>query len=313
MPLSPPIHSKRPLASTSIYLLEILRFVSCGGVILYHYQHFMVYRGGTYDYKLLPLQSIFSWFYRNGDSGVQVFWCLSGIVFAHVYQTALIERTVNSLDFIWRRFARLYPLHIVTFIMVAILQWLLTTTTDLQYFIYQFNNVKHFVLNIIFANYWGFQDGTSFNGPVWSISIELIAYSVFLLTALFTRILPRIFHSRAWQLVLWSGMFLLCFSKMTNSSDFVLDCITLFALGVILYSAWMILPNFIVLMTVLYLIVSYSINDLVSRSLEVVGLPFSSLMIAVFVSLLHFSSSFSRLRFGRFLAVNLGKSLMRCT
>jgi peptidoglycan/LPS O-acetylase OafA/YrhL len=236
-----------------------------------------------------------------------VFWCLSGIVFAHVYQTALIERSVSSIDFIWRRFARLYPLHIVTLILVFILQWLFISTTDLPYFIYQFNNMKHFVLNIIFANYWGFQDGTSFNGPVWSISIELIAYSVFLLVTMFIRILPQIFQARTFQLVLWSGMLWLCLSKMTTSSGFVLDCISLFALGVILYNSWMILPNFIVLMTILYLLLSYHINDSLSRSFEELGIPFTSLMIAIFVSLLHFSSLFSRLRTGRLLAMNLGK------
>ena len=307
MLLTPRIDSKRPKPSDSIYLLEILRFISCLGVLLYHYQHFIVYRGDTYDSKVLPLQVIFSWFYTNGDSGVQVFWCLSGIVFAHVYQSALIEKTVSTLDFVWRRFARLYPLHVVTLVLVSILQWSLKSTTDLPYFIYQFNNIKHFALNIIFANYWGFQDGTSFNGPVWSISIELIAYSIFLAVTVFVGKLPRIFRSPLMLLVLWSGMLWYCTSRLTTPSDFILDCVALFVLGVIVYSSWVIFPNCVIFMIILYLVVSYRMNDSVSRSLELLGIPFTSMMIAVFIALLHFSSLFSRLRFGRFLATNLGK------
>ena len=300
-------YAKRPTPSDSIYLLEILRFVSCIGVILYHYQHFITYRGDTYDSKALPMQTFFSWFYQNGDSGVRVFWCLSGIVFAHVYQTALLERTISASEFVWRRFARLYPLHLLTLVVVAILQWLFAATSNMPYFIYQFNNIKHFALNMMFANYWGFQDGTSFNGPVWSVSIELIAYSIFLILAIFVRKLPHIFHSAPLLIVLWTGVLWYCLSRSLTSSDFILDCISLFMIGMILYTAWMILPNFVVLTTIVYLIISYHKNDFVSRNLEVLEIPFTSLMIAVFIALLHFSPLFSRLKTGRLLSTSLGK------
>ncbi len=48
-----------------------------------------------------------------------------------------------------------------------------------DYFVYAFNDVYHFFLNIVFANYWGFQNGWSFNAPIWSISIEILLYILF--------------------------------------------------------------------------------------------------------------------------------------
>ena len=183
--------SQRPAPNDTIYLLEILRFIACIGVILYHYQHFITYRGSQYIPSEIPFEKCFGWFYRNGGSGVQVFWCLSGIIFAHVYQTRVANREISIPQFFWRRFSRLYPLHFLTLLIVAGLVFVLRGVTDLTHFIYEFNDMKHFLLNVVFTNYWGFQSGTSFNGPVWSVSIELIAYLVFMIIAISIQITSK--------------------------------------------------------------------------------------------------------------------------
>ena len=48
-----------------------------------------------------------------------------------------------------------------------------------EYQIYFINDLKHFFLNIFFISGWGFEDSFSFNGPIWSVSLELIVYFVF--------------------------------------------------------------------------------------------------------------------------------------
>jgi peptidoglycan/LPS O-acetylase OafA/YrhL len=50
------------------------------------------------------------------------------------------------------------------------------------YFIYPNNDLYHFVLQLFMASNWGFQAGDSFNGPIWSISIEVLVYCVFFLS-----------------------------------------------------------------------------------------------------------------------------------
>ena len=42
----------------------------------------------------------------------------------------------------------------------------------------------HFVLQFFFISSWGFEDGPSFNGPIWSVSIEIFIYGIFFLSVL---------------------------------------------------------------------------------------------------------------------------------
>ena len=64
------------------------------------------------------------------------------------------------------------------------MQWIYVTGHG-QTFVYVFNDFSHFVMNVLFANYWGFQSGESFNGPSWSVSAEVLIYIVFFAVARF--------------------------------------------------------------------------------------------------------------------------------
>jgi len=48
-----------------------------------------------------------------------------------------------------------------------------------SYFAYGHDDLYHFCLQLAFASEWGFQSGYSFNGPIWSVSIEVLLYAVF--------------------------------------------------------------------------------------------------------------------------------------
>lgn len=45
--------------------------------------------------------------------------------------------------------------------------------------VYFINDLKHFFLHIFFISGWFTEGKLSFNGPIWSVSIELIVYFVF--------------------------------------------------------------------------------------------------------------------------------------
>jgi peptidoglycan/LPS O-acetylase OafA/YrhL len=49
------------------------------------------------------------------------------------------------------------------------------------FFVYQTNDAVHFVLQLFMASNWAGQNPESFNGPIWSISIEVLVYCVFFL------------------------------------------------------------------------------------------------------------------------------------
>src|SRR3546814_14984278 len=48
----------------------------------------------------------------QGYLGVDVFFVLSGFILSHVYAAEISARTYGV--FLWRRFARLYPIHLAT-------------------------------------------------------------------------------------------------------------------------------------------------------------------------------------------------------
>ena len=76
------------------------------------------------------------------------------------------------------RLSRLNPLHLVNLVLVAGLQWQKMRSQG-GYFVDHLNDAYHFALNLFFATAWGFEEGFSFNAPIWSVSIEVLLYGLF--------------------------------------------------------------------------------------------------------------------------------------
>jgi peptidoglycan/LPS O-acetylase OafA/YrhL len=64
---------------------------------------------------------------------------------------------------------------------VAIFQIIYYQSNDI-YFVYQNNNYYYFFLQLFFASNWEYKTVYSFNGPIWSISVEVLVYLVFFIT-----------------------------------------------------------------------------------------------------------------------------------
>ena len=163
--------------NNKIYFLEVLRFFSSLLVIIWHYQNFFLPFNTNAKKKLInidtPLSNILS--FDIGTLGVYIFFGISGVVFSATY---LNPKKILLKDFIIKRFARLYPLHFFTLIFVSLIQFLSLYQFG-SYEIYFINDLKHFFLNLFFISYWGFEDGFSFNGPIWSVSLEILVYFLF--------------------------------------------------------------------------------------------------------------------------------------
>jgi peptidoglycan/LPS O-acetylase OafA/YrhL len=176
-----PEQTKPPLAN-KLLGLEALRFVAAFAVLIWHYQHFSYLADVPVDLvrARLPLYALLRPFYEAGEYGVWVFWCISGFIFFWKYRDAIFDRSVPGWTFFVFRFSRLYPLHLATLIAVATLQ-LFYFRMHGYFFVYQNNDVRHFLLQLFMASKWGFEGGDSFNGPIWSISVEVLVYVVFFL------------------------------------------------------------------------------------------------------------------------------------
>ncbi len=144
--------------------LDALRGLSALGVLFWHY--------GTH-FGATPLADGLKPFYGAGLYLVDVFFVLSGFLLGKLYAGQSMWR-----GFLLKRVARLFPLHWMTLMVVALLQYVYFTRTG-GGFIYQGNDGVHFLLNLGLFQYIGFQTAFSFNGPAWSISVEWLANLVF--------------------------------------------------------------------------------------------------------------------------------------
>lgn len=168
-----------------IYSLDVLRGVAALSVVFWHWQHFF-YIGGEPSGFIVEKQPFYNYlyiFYLHGDLAVELFFCISGFIFYWLYSKRISERKIGAVEFSLNRLSRLYPLYILTFICVAVLQ-LLYIKSHNSYFVYQINDKFHALLNIFMISAWGMEDGWSFNAPVWSVSIEIMLYTIFFITCL---------------------------------------------------------------------------------------------------------------------------------
>ncbi len=165
--------------------LDVSRAFASLAVVLFHWPHLAGALAVDDDLKLRvsqPFYGVFKLFYESGHLGVQYFFLLSGFIFFWLYNESIRGRKTSVSVFWIQRFSRLYPLHFITLVMVAVLQLVYVSRVG-DYFVYGHNDLYHFVLHLGFASAWGIHEGWSFNHPVWSVSIEVVLYAGFFVMA----------------------------------------------------------------------------------------------------------------------------------
>jgi peptidoglycan/LPS O-acetylase OafA/YrhL len=162
--------------------LDALRGIAALSVVLWHWQHFFALSGDWqpgWTRDMQPFYAVLKPFYLQGWAAVDLFFVLSGFVFFWLYGDAVRTRAVGAGRFAWLRFSRLYPLHLATLIAVAAMQFWFFRSHDGSFFVYDDNDVQHFVLSLLFVQNWWPNMPQSFDGPSWSVSIEVMLYVVF--------------------------------------------------------------------------------------------------------------------------------------
>lgn len=137
--------------------LDVSRAFASLAVVLIHWQHLADAFATSEAMKLdmnLPLYGVLKLFYESGYMGVQYFFLLSGFIFFWLYNESIRDRKTSVSAFLIQRFSRLYPLHFVTLVMVAGLQFVYFSRVG-DYFEYTHNDLYHFVLHLGFASAWG--------------------------------------------------------------------------------------------------------------------------------------------------------------
>lgn len=212
-----------PALDNKLLGLEVVRFVSAFAVLVWHYQHFFFVGGDPVNFvrQQQPFYGLFRLFYDYGHYGVEVFWCVSGYIFFWKYRNAIADRKVSGRSFLILRFSRLYPLHIVTLLIVAALQLAYFHYTQL-YYVFQHNGLGDFGLQLLLAGQWIDPNNVGFNGPIWSISIEVLVYLLFFLCL---RFVTRSWVLNAALLLLWPVCHFL------HKDHRLIDCVYFFYAG----------------------------------------------------------------------------------
>ena len=272
-------------------VLDFSRLLAAVAVLFWHYQHFYVAPGWEHfhvNHAREPFYRWFAFFYDHGADAVQYFWAVSGFVFAHVY---LADPGARG-RFWLARAARLWPLHLLTLVLVAAMQAIVLARWG-DYYIYDWNDARHFVLSLFLAHYWGFQANQSFNGPSWSLSTEIVAYAAFWL------LLPAL--RRAGLLVSLAVAAVMSAMLARNAPDAdVLTCVFYFFAGVAFYMAMLrglVTPRALIPLALVLIVVAIGVN-MAGGAAFFIRLSVIVAALALAVGIDHFDPT-GRLRFGK--------------
>ncbi|KRQ01528.1 acetyltransferase [Bradyrhizobium yuanmingense] len=183
-------------------------------------------------------------FFRSAWLLVDLFFVLSGMVMALSYVENDFTR-FSLREFMVRRLARVYPLHILMLLANLVFRLLRIGLVMAGVVVaapaaFEVNNAYSFGLNVLLLHSMGFIDYLSWNAPSWSISVEFYTYLVFgliVLIALRMRSLPW-FYVLSGLLAVGSLVFIIFVLEKKSielQTDFgLLRCFVGFFLGVLM-------------------------------------------------------------------------------
>ena len=154
--------------TTQLDALTALRGMAAWMVVLFHLRGYLQTELPVWSVQLLS----------KGYLAVDLFFCLSGFVIYLNYRHSVGGSWASYRSFLYKRLARVYPLHLITLMgYVVLLILLLTMSTRRE--VPDYMNGTTFVLNLFLVQNWGFTSFLSWNIPAWSISVEFLAYLLF--------------------------------------------------------------------------------------------------------------------------------------
>lgn len=179
----------------------------------------------------------------KGYLAVDFFFVLSGFVMWLNYGRRFEADGLSATrDFLWRRVARIYPLHFVVLTGTLLLVAALAATGRYDAIRYPMWELP---LHYALMQNWGFTSSLSWNDPAWSISTELAAYLLLPVASLALIRLPkRLLFDLAAIGLLCAGLWL--FLDLRNAahlgdgiaSNGLVRCLAEFLCGVFVCRIW---------------------------------------------------------------------------
>ncbi|HEX7323431.1 MAG TPA: acyltransferase [Mycobacterium sp.] len=159
-----------------IQALTGLRIIAAVWVVLFHYRPLLRQAAPDFTDALAPILNC-------GAQGVDLFFILSGFVLAWNYLDRMGPSwsTRATVHFLWLRLARVWPVYLVTLHLAAL--WVIFTLHVGHVPSQEVGQLTatSYVRQLLLVQLWfePYFDGTSWDGPAWSISAEWLAYLLF--------------------------------------------------------------------------------------------------------------------------------------
>ncbi len=239
-----PVHREK----AHVLPLDSIRGIAATSVVIHHLILMPTFL------SMFPNNAWVDWsFFRSAWLLVDLFFVLSGIVMSLSYVRGDFGH-FSLREFMVRRFARVYPLHIVMLVASLLFRLLRIGLVMAGVVVavpaaFEVNNAYSFVLNLVLLHSMGPIDYLSWNAPSWSISVEFYTYLVFGLVVLLAQRQNSLRWLYGCAAVLAVGsLFVIVFVLDKNSlglqADFgILRCFVSFFLGVLTVKAVERLPR----------------------------------------------------------------------
>lgn len=214
----------------AIPALTGLRLIGALWVVVFHFQPTL--------YLAWPQLRFFQPLFERGDFGVPLFFVLSGFIIWHNYGTAALLNSRATARFLWRRFARLWPVNLASALLVIPVVWWGVVIqnnfgapkpewfTKIGWIKSAFMVEQISQPDLVFA--W--------NQPSWSLTPEMVAYVAFpaLLLLLLATGVVRSRHGWVWAILAFVIAYLVENKQWLFPHRWMVELFLMFTAGVLL-------------------------------------------------------------------------------